>query len=1299
MSTAIKVNGPYIPTDGSGNNISFYTSAESVYFDNDLDLTLQHKLDEIAANLQVSVTGTIKGDSYAGSTIEYLAVSDTNNKESIVKTLTGWQPTSPAVTKESPHLWKKITEKATTSAGTSVTLSTTYQYCGSLGTPGLDGEGQEWIFRATQEAKEAASEATIKANLTKELENDSNSSTFKNNDHYPSGWADDCPEPTKEFPLIWAASRKKKLVNGTKAWQKWSEPYIYNRRSINGVQVNNIYAAADSIDSTKWEADKSTLIASLKLDANAGTVSGFPTSTNYTWKDNTSDFENSDIVYQAAVYFDSGTCTNIDTPIRITGPQGFGSDGADIEFVYYGIDNASNLPSIKDGGLNSLAPITNTSQANGWVNNASQASFNKTSRYIYMRYRIGHYTDDTNWCWQINGIKYGVGKSAEKQVKVSNSSDTNWNTFTGTYGWSEPQVWSSWGVDGVDGDGVDYIYLLITKEEYNAFARGGLSGYYEDESCNTLWSSTTETDGYPYSEINTRVIHWTDDPTGVSAEYPYELVSIRKTKVDESTGEKGYPAWNVEIHKPKIWNNYAETASYLLSVTPTTQLMQKDGSVYKPATAEPIKVIALVNNVATACTSITVNGTEFTADGSISSPVSCQVTKKDDHWEITINNANQLKPITITGYLNSDNLGTYTCSLILKPSNGAAVNYQSWGEYTCTLGDENSAKEATFKYRSLGTPPDEIILTFSGTQSIKYKVNNVSSEVTFTFTNANSRPTVKNATLAASYSDKEFKWPFYQTVQADMYVEKKLVYSNTYYCLGTKGYYVKADENGNVSIYSSGECTSSAVQTAEGITQSVRDLSGQVSELKQTADKLNAKITNDSGDSSQVIQTAKQWALTMTKNGLEAAGINVEVEDEKFSTSSITFKAGHVYFVNSEGATTMKLDDSGNLKTTGSAYIEGNLKAATIGYDMGTCFTGNGVLQWQDYFNAAGEWDCKEPSELADGAVNYWSWGASLTTIEDGLIKSSTTDPKGKCTYKGFALLLTGNASIYEVPWSMITAYDVEQQSGGEIYSTSAAARDKKIMETLYGDTQNIEALPAQFYVLPNPTDVGDLVIDLYFPSTTTHASSFLHPYASEGLTAIQQEWQSLTAGICENVVWDSDYCTWEIDADSSGYVTNHGIPTFIIVAKPEQGEYSVDTAGTENLSSNAKNFKESSRSPQKDKDPDGSNKDTLASLLATIDASDKENEITSGGIKNMAAAVNYYTFELSSGVSRYIKLNLDELKDTFNAAGQINPNGVSEKENVTGFPHYFGLYMRFLSDGKNWNLLDSKIQKFPTGA
>lgn len=112
-------------------------------------------------------------------------------------------------------------------------------------------------------------------------------------------------------------------------------------------------------------------------------------------------------------------------------------------------------------------------------------------------------------------------------VRTKPSGSGTWSAF------STPVIWAKWGDKGTDGDGMEYIFQRTEVETA--------------PSTPLVFSPNA---GFVPSG-------WTDEPSGVSAEYPFEWVSIRK---------KTNGVWG-GFSEPTLWNNYVAWNPNLLEQT------------------------------------------------------------------------------------------------------------------------------------------------------------------------------------------------------------------------------------------------------------------------------------------------------------------------------------------------------------------------------------------------------------------------------------------------------------------------------------------------------------------------------------------------------------------------------------------------------------------------------------------------------------------------------------------------------------------------------------------------------------
>ena len=112
-------------------------------------------------------------------------------------------------------------------------------------------------------------------------------------------------------------------------------------------------------------------------------------------------------------------------------------------------------------------------------------------------------------------------------VRTKPSGSGTWSAF------STPVIWAKWGDKGTDGDGMEYIFQRT-----------------EVETAPSTPLTFSPNAGFVPSG-------WTDEPSGVSAYYPFEWVSMRK---------KTNGIWG-GFSEPTLWNNYVVWNPNLLEQT------------------------------------------------------------------------------------------------------------------------------------------------------------------------------------------------------------------------------------------------------------------------------------------------------------------------------------------------------------------------------------------------------------------------------------------------------------------------------------------------------------------------------------------------------------------------------------------------------------------------------------------------------------------------------------------------------------------------------------------------------------
>lgn len=359
----------------------------------------------------------------------------------------------------------------------------------------------------------------------------------------PDGWSD---TPSAEGK--WWMS--KATINGvTGKAGKWSEPVQTTAEDgVDGAYTDFKYAKNTS--STTYPA----IVAS---DRNpSGWTDEPPTlaTGEYLW------------MSQAVINADGTLKTKWSTPVRISGEKGnSGNNGSVFYFIYTLAATTPSTPTFTTPSalvgqtVWTIKPPTptdtlflymsqamynpNTGRFGTWTapirisgKNGEKGADGTDIEFIYLRNTgstpskpTSVNTDDyvpSGWTDNPQGITE-IYKYEWVCVRTKPSGTGTWLAF------STPVIWAKWGDKGTDGDGTEYVFKRTEVET----APDAI-----------LVSSTM--DGFVPTG-------WTDEPSGVSADYPFEWVSVRH----KTNGKWG------AFSKPTLWNNYVVWNPNLLEQT------------------------------------------------------------------------------------------------------------------------------------------------------------------------------------------------------------------------------------------------------------------------------------------------------------------------------------------------------------------------------------------------------------------------------------------------------------------------------------------------------------------------------------------------------------------------------------------------------------------------------------------------------------------------------------------------------------------------------------------------------------
>ena len=250
------------------------------------------------------------------------------------------------------------------------------------------------------------------------------------------------------------------------------------------------------------------------------------------WSD---DNDITDPVYMATCYMNAKGTWSAWTVSKIkgekgekgdTGPQGEngspGADGTDIEFVYYRTDSESHSPGMHptEGSYDGTTQTSEDPYLDDFLPKATASGFTLSDGTYWHDHPSG--VNETLTCEWI-GIRHSSYQNGQKI----------WGSFN-------IALWSKYGEKGRDGDGVEYIFYRTTEYPHTFNGNSNPYNWYQ------------ESGDYQNSEYILENSGWTDDPTGVDSEHPYEWVSQRK--YNGASGRYG------RYSAPALWATYTENS-------------------------------------------------------------------------------------------------------------------------------------------------------------------------------------------------------------------------------------------------------------------------------------------------------------------------------------------------------------------------------------------------------------------------------------------------------------------------------------------------------------------------------------------------------------------------------------------------------------------------------------------------------------------------------------------------------------------------------------------------------------------
>ena len=221
-------------------------------------------------------------------------------------------------------------------------------------------------------------------------------------------------------------------------------------------------------------------------------------------------------------------------PTQITGENGLpGADGVTTEFIYYLDDSEPSVEGLPSPNEPGYVPDYDTY---GWTGSPTGVDEDHL----------------TEWC----------------SLRKMNRETKEWGP------WEKAFIWSKYGVNGQDGDGVQYIYLknkgtLPLNPTPYGYDEPASVVYGAYQSKDEEWMPYVDT---PYTNLDMETVIyeagqensgiWTDNPSDVTAEYHSLWVSSRKYRKNTETDKMEWGAFS----NPALWSRFGQDGKNATSI-------------------------------------------------------------------------------------------------------------------------------------------------------------------------------------------------------------------------------------------------------------------------------------------------------------------------------------------------------------------------------------------------------------------------------------------------------------------------------------------------------------------------------------------------------------------------------------------------------------------------------------------------------------------------------------------------------------------------------------------------------------
>lgn len=194
-----------------------------------------------------------------------------------------------------------------------------------------------------------------------------------------------------------------------------------------------------------------------------------------------------------------------------------------------------------------------------------------------------------------NGFQWSdnpQGVSKENKFEYASYRDyknKQWTRF------STPILWSHYGVNGIDGDGVEYCYVRTVSKEAPEVVVNNIENELTDEykplvKIESLagYNNTKQDikgEGEYYQDGGYSYTHCTDDPKGVDGIFQYEWVIVRKK---DEPNDNGTRKWKRYSGQMSLWSSFTVNIDHAITIK--DGFLWGDGDYIRDGDGNPIQI-------------------------------------------------------------------------------------------------------------------------------------------------------------------------------------------------------------------------------------------------------------------------------------------------------------------------------------------------------------------------------------------------------------------------------------------------------------------------------------------------------------------------------------------------------------------------------------------------------------------------------------------------------------------------------------------------------------------------------------